>query len=64
MRTGYPPKFSFMDANQNDILDLNGMINEIMREYVQVEEKVYLEPLTETVINAKHETQLELEELI
>ena len=44
MRTGYPPKFSLMAANHRDILDLSEMINEIMREYVQVEEEVYLEP--------------------
>ena len=46
-------KSSIMDANQQDTLNLNGMINEIMREYVQGKKKVHLEPLTETIINTK-----------
>ena len=62
MRTGYPPKSSFVDANQNDILDLNGMVNEIMREYVQAEEEVHLEPQHEKRTNVKPETQPEEEE--
>ena len=36
----------------------------ILREYVRAEEKVHLEPLTETVINAEPETQPKLEELV
>ena len=51
-----------MDANQNDILDLNGMINEIMREYVQAEEEVHLEPQPEKRTNVEPETQPEEEE--
>ena len=53
-----------MDANQQGTLDLNGMINKIMSEYVQAEEKVHLEPLTETAINTEPETQSELKELV
>ena len=62
MQTGYPPKFSFMDANQQDTLDLNGMINEIMREYVQAEEEVHLELQPEKITNVEPETQPEEEE--
>ena len=51
-----------MDANQQDTLDLNGMINEIMREYVQEEEEVHLEPQYEKITNVEPETQLEEEE--
>ena len=53
-----------MDANQNDILDLNGMINEIMREYVQAEEEVHLEPQPEKRTNVEPETQPEEEEQV
>ena len=51
-----------MDANQQDTLDLNGMINDIMREYVQAEEEVHLEPQPEKITNVEPETQLEEEE--
>ena len=64
MRTGYPPTFSFMDANQQDTLDLNGMINEIMCEYVQAEEEVHLKPQPEKITNVKPETQPEEEEQV
>ena len=64
MRTDYPLKVSLMAANQSNILDLNGMIKNIMCEYVQAEEEVHLEHPTETVIKEKLETQPELEELV
>ena len=51
-----------MDANQQDTLDLNGMINEIMHEYVQGEEEVHLEPQLEEMTNVEQETQPEEEE--
>ena len=51
-----------MDANQQDTLDLNGMINEIMCEYVQGEEEVHLEPQPEKITNVEPETQPEEEE--
>ena len=51
-----------MDANQQDTLDLNGMINEIMHEYVQGEEEVHLEPQPEEMTNVEPETQPEEEE--
>ena len=38
------------------------MINEIMREYVQAEEEVHLEPQPEKITNVKPETQPEEEE--
>ena len=47
-----------MDANQNDILDLNGMINEIMSEYVQAEEEVHLEPQPEKRTNVEPEMEV------
>ena len=64
MRTDYPPKFSLMAVNQSDILDLNGMINEIMHEYVQAEEEVHLEPQPEKRTNVEPETQPEKEEQV
>ena len=51
-----------MDANQQGTLDFNGMINEIMREYVQGEEKVHLEPQPEKITNVEPETQPEEKE--
>ena len=51
-----------MDANQKDTLNLNGMINEIMLEYVQGEEEVHLEPQPKEMTYVKPETQLEEEE--
>ena len=51
-----------MDENQKDTLNLNGMINEIMREYVQGEEEVHLEPQPEEMTYVKPETQPEEEE--
>ena len=51
-----------MDANQQDTLDLNGMINEIMREYVQAKEEVHLEPQPEKITIVEPETQPEKEE--
>ena len=51
-----------MDANQQGTLDLNGMINEIMRENVQGEEEVHLEPQPEKITNVEPETQPEEEE--
>ena len=51
-----------MDANQQDTLNLNRMINEIMREYVQGEEEVHLEPQPEEMKNVEPETQPEEEE--
>ena len=38
------------------------MINEIMREYVQEEEEVHLEPESEKITNVEPETQPEDEE--
>ena len=51
-----------MAENQSDILDLNGMINEIMREYVQAEEEVHLEPQPEKRTNVEPETRPKEEE--
>ena len=51
-----------MEANQQDTLDLNEMMNEIMREYVQAKEEVHLEPQPEKITNVEQETQSEEEE--
>ena len=51
-----------MDANQQDTLDLNGMINEIMREYVQEEKEVHLEPQPEKITNVEPKNQPKEEE--
>ena len=51
-----------MDADQQDTLDLNRMINKIMGEYVQEEEEVHLEPQPEKMTNVEQETQPEEEE--
>ena len=51
-----------MDANQQGTLDLNGIINDIMREYVQGEEEVHLELQLEKITNVEPETQQEEEE--
>ena len=51
-----------MDANQQDTLDLNKMINEIMHEYVQAKEEVHLEPQPEKITNVEPITQPEEEE--
>ena len=51
-----------MDANQQDTLNLNGMINEIMLEYVQGEEGVHLEPQPQEMTNVEPETQPKEEE--
>ena len=51
-----------MDANQQDTLNLNGIIKEIMREYVQGEEEVHLEPQPEEMTNVEPETQPKEEE--
>ena len=51
-----------MATNQNDILDLKGMINEIMCEYVQTEEEVHSEPQPKKRTNVEPETQPEEEE--
>ena len=53
-----------MDANQQDTLDLNEMINEIMCEYVQEKEEVHLEPQPERITNVEPETQPKEEEQV
>ena len=52
-----------MAANQDDISYLNKMIDEIMRESVEVVEEVHLEPQPGEGINVEQGTQPEEEEL-
>ena len=51
-----------MADNQIPVPDLNRKIDELMSEHRQGVEEVHLEPPTETVMNAEHETHPELEE--
>ena len=51
-----------MAAEQSNTPDLNGIINEMMREYVQVVEEVHLEPQPEEIANVEPETQSAEEE--
>ena len=52
-----PSKSSLMAAKQSNTPDLNGIISEMMREYVQVVEEVHLEPQPEEIANVEPETQ-------
>ena len=51
-----------MAANQDDISNVNKLINEIMRESIEVVEEVQLEPQPGEGINVEQETQSEEEE--
>ena len=53
-----------MADNQIPVTDLNRIIDELMSEHRQGVEEIHLEPPTKTVMNAKPETQPELEELV
>ena len=46
-----------MEANQDDITNLNKLIDEIMRESVEAVEEVQLEPQSEVEINMEQETE-------
>ena len=53
-----------MADDQIPVLDLNKIIDELMSAHRQGVEKVHLEPLSETVMNAEPETQPAVEELV
>ena len=53
-----------MEDNQIPVLDLNRIIDELMSEYCQGVEKVYLEPKSETMMNVKPKNQPEMEERV
>ena len=55
-------KSSLMATNQDDIANLNKLIDEIMRENVEVVEEVQLEPQPREEINVEQVTQLEEDE--
>ena len=55
-------KFSLKADNQNHVLDLNGIINELISEHCQGVEEVHLEPRSETIMNVEPETHPAIEE--